>query len=240
MSPATGSSVAAQVRQRIHNNGEQYWQTKDFADLSAPAAVTKALSRLATDGTIQRISKGIYYHPRQTRFGKSRPSQSGLHRLLEGYTLHPAGITASSLLGFTTQNSPAGEFATTARSIPRKLLGERVKLYTNRPKTWENLSPKEAAILDFLRQKGQLSDLSPEQTKQLLLEHFQKQSCYPKLVKIALEEPPRVRAILGAIGQELGCNYSSLKQLKNNINPQTRFDFGVLRCLKYAKDWQAK
>jgi hypothetical protein len=46
--------------------------------------------------------------------------------------------------------------------------------------------------------------------------------------------------MLGAIGQELQADPILLKPLRASLNPTSRFDFGRLRNLQYAKDWQAK
>jgi hypothetical protein len=63
---------------------------------------------------------------------------------------------------------------------------------------------------------------------------------FTALAKAALGEPPRVRAILGAIGEELGMPERTIAQLRESLNPLSRFDFGQLRSLRYAKRWQAK
>jgi hypothetical protein len=139
----------------------------------------------------------------------------------------PAGVNAANLLGFTTQNAPNGTFATTAKSLPIAWLGQQAKLYTRRPDTWANLSAIEAALLDVLRSRGAWSDLSPRET------------C-DQLAAIAHAEPPRVQAMLGAIGQELGYSTDLLQELKKQLNPYSRFEFGKFSALQYAKEWQAK
>ena len=63
---------------------------------------------------------------------------------------------------------------------------------------------------------------------------------FERLIVIADAKPPRVRAMLGAIGQELSKSRQQLQQLRQNLNPISRFDFGILRNLCYAKEWQAK
>ena len=45
---------------------------------------------------------------------------------------------------------------------------------------------------------------SAKETVEKLLEYFREQGRFERLLKIALSEPPRVRALLGAIGQQLG------------------------------------
>ena len=56
----------------------------------------------------------------------------------------------------------------------------------------------------------------------------------------AVAEPPRVRAMLGALGQELAMPDPLLNRLRKSLNPLTRFEFGQLRSLEHAREWQAK
>jgi hypothetical protein len=46
--------------------------------------------------------------------------------------------------------------------------------------------------------------------------------------------------MLGALGQELEMPPALLDRLRNSLNPLSRFDFGHLRSLRYAREWQAK
>lgn len=240
MTKTRSNSVAARIRRRIHGKEGQYWQPSDFPSLS-PAAVNQALSRLARDGELERVSKGLYYRPRKTRFGQSHPSQSEIQQKVSiTPAVKPIGITAANLLGFTTQNAMQGEVATSANSVPRKILGAYTRLRTRRPSTWDKLSPTDAALLDFLRSRGKLSELSPSETKKRLLKYFKEDNRFERLLEVAEAEPPRVRAILGAIGQEIGKSARKLETLRKSLNPVSRFDFGILQILRYSKDWQAK
>jgi hypothetical protein len=227
------------IHRQIEEHGEGYWRLSDFSGLP-PTAVCKTLSRMVEAGTLERVNKGLYYRPRQTRFGRSRPSQSEIQKLPVAQTVQPAGLSAANLLGFTTQNSIQGEFATSANSVPRTIIGSRAKVHTRRPETWKHLSNTEAALLDLLRSRAKLSELSPEQTKQRLLECFREGVSFERLVAVADAEPPRVRAMLGAIAQELGKSPQHLEQLRQRLNPISRFDFGILRNLRYAREWQGK
>ena len=73
-----------------------------------------------------------------------------------------------------------------------------------------------------------------------LLGYFREPGRFERLLKIAPEEPPRVRAMLGAIGQQLGQPAGRLAELRKGLNPLSRFDFGILTALEYAGQWQAK
>lgn len=227
------------IRQRILAGGERFWNHQDLSDYPS-ATIAKTFTQLIKEGILQRISKGHYYHPRPTRFGYSQPVRSELPYQLTQTRVYPAGVNAANLLGFTTQNAIDGTFATTASSLPTAWLGQRAKLYTRRPSTWENLSATEAALLDFLRSRGEWSDLSPVETNQQLLTHFRVPGRFERLVAIAHAEPPRVRAMLGAIGQELKYSKDLLQQLRMDLNPYSRFEFGKLSSLWYAQEWQAK
>ncbi len=82
------------------------------------------------------------------------------------------------------------------------------------------------------------NDLWASLAKQL--QHFRETGCFERLLKIASTEPPRIRAILGAIAEQLGKPKAQLAGLRQSLNPLSRFDFGHLQTLAYAKTWQAK
>lgn len=233
-------STAEDVRNQIENGGERIWRLDDFENMPF-TAVAQTLSRLSKRGVIRRISKGLYYRPRKTPFGESKPSPSQFHSLnIQRKEVFPAGNAASNLLGFTTQNAAKIEVATNGLSLPRSIVGQDTIIHTRRPESWKNLSTKDAALLDFLRQGGKTSELSPKETVKQLLKHFDEKHQFERLIQVAESEPPRVRAILGAIGQQIGCQKDILVTLRRSLNPLSKFNFGNLIALKYAKQWQAK
>ncbi len=237
---ASSPRVAGAVRTRIERGGESLWRLEDFRDLPF-TAVAQALSRLARAGQIERLSKGIYYRCRPTAFGMSRPNPASLQRLAGCWKpMFPAGIAAANLLGFTTQTPARGELATTASSLPRKLIGPDAVIHTRRPHTWANLSDTDAALLDFLRRAGRTGELPPEATIRRTLGLLSESGRYLRLCSIAKLEPPRVRAMLGALGERLGKHSRAVSKLRETLHPLSRFDFGVFAALPNAKAWQAK
>ncbi|MCY4120463.1 MAG: hypothetical protein OXG72_06025 [Acidobacteria bacterium] len=124
--------------------------------------------------------------------------------------------------------------------MPRKLLGSDTIIHTRRPDAWTGLRETDAALLDFLRRAGRTSELSPEQTVRRTLVLFQDRGRFGRLLDVAGSEPPRVRAMLGAIGQELDKKPAVLRRLRESLNPVSRFEFGMLRGLRHARNWQAK
>jgi len=239
-SSTRSGGIARVIRQRIERGGEHLWRLEDFRDLPF-TAVAQALSRLTRKGMIERLSKGVYYHRRDTTFGKSRPNPSALQELASRRkSVYPSGIAAANLLGFTTQTSARAEVATSGFSLPRKLIGSDTVIHTRRPDAWAGLSNADAALLDFLRRGGQTSELSPEETIRKTIALLSEAGRFERLLKIAAGEPPRVRAMLGAIGEQLGKNPVELNKLRESLNPFSRFPFGLLRGLPDARKWQAK
>ena len=233
-------NTAETVRRRIEAGGERVWRMADFEGMPF-MAVAQTLSRLARQGAIQRLGKGLYYRPRPTAFGASRPNSAHVRSLpVRRRGVFPAGVAAANVLGFTTQNPARVEVATNGPSLPRLIVGKETVIHTRRPESWQALSETDGALLDFLRNRGKSSELSHEETANKLLEYFREPERFERLLRIAPSEPPRVRAILGAIGQQLGQPESRLSALRKSLNPLSRFDFGSLVVLKHAREWQAK
>lgn len=238
--PSGSNQIARLVRARIEQGGERVWRLDDFRDLPF-STVARALSRLAQLAVVERLSKGIYYRSRQTAFGKSLPSPAAIQKLASGQgNVFPSGLAAAGLLGFTTQVASRGEVATSAGSLPRKLLGADTVIHTRRPLAWRTLSPEDAALLDFLRLGGKTSELPSENTIRRTTKLLSTPGRFERLAKVAKTEPPRARALLGALGEEIGARPATLARLHALLNPFSRFDFGLFSGLPNARRWQAK
>lgn len=228
------------IRQKIQAKPDSLWQLEDFAPLPIDAAA-KALSRLAKDGTLERIAKGIYYRPGTSAFGKTRLNPQRLRELAtKQHRLFPAGLAAANLLGFSTQSPSRPHYSTASTSVHRRLLGDNAIIHTRRPEAWNQLTNEEAAILETLRDAGRLSELSADESTQRLLDLLGTKRRFENLLKAAASEPPRVQAILGAAGQELGKSSKQLATIKTRLNPLSRFEFGKFGALTSAGQWQAK
>lgn len=233
-------SVAKTIRAQIEAGGERIWRLSDFKDMPA-TAIAQTLSRLFRLGIIQRLGKGLYYRPKKTTFGPSQPNPGKLSALpILGKGVFPAGSAAANLLGFSTQQAAKLEIATNGLSLPRLIVGKDTIIHTRRPELWKRLSSQDAALLDLLRSGCSLSEFSPKETVAKLLKYFHEAGRFNRILQIAITEPPRVRAILGAIGQELGYSEKQLCDLRKSLNPLSRFDFGSLIELQFARQWQAK
>jgi hypothetical protein len=236
--PIPPRSAAAAVRASVTGGGARFWKRSDFERLPAFAVATE-LSRLARRGELQRVGKGVYYRPAPTAFGPSLPAATAAAAQTLTAPVHPAGLSAANVLGLTTQNPLRAELATPAAKRPTALADATV--LTNRPAARARLSAQEGAILEVLRDRARSSDLPPRETARRLLDALATKRTYSRLVAAALAgEPPRVRAMLGALGQELDMPDRLLARLRASLNPLSRFDFGALRTLRHASEWQAK
>jgi hypothetical protein len=230
-------SAATQVAARVRGGGERYWAHADFRDLP-PTAVAHALSRLTASGELQRVRKGIYYRPKQTVLGPSVASGAALLAQTAKMPLHPAGLTAGTALGLTTQNPAHPEFATPASAVPAGLNDATV--HTRRPLSRTALDDLDGAVLELLRDGARQSDLSARATTRRLVSMLSEPGRFKLLADAALHEPPRVRAMLGALGERANAPDPDVDRLRKSLNPLSKFDFGLLRSLPNAKDWQAR
>ena len=82
--------------------------------------------------------------------------------------------------------------------------------------------------------------MSPGETIKRTLALISETGRFERLLKVAPSEPPRVRAMLGAIGEQLHKKRTSLESLRSSLNPLSRFDFGLLSGLVHASRWQAE
>jgi Family of unknown function (DUF6088) len=230
-------SAATVVRERVLAEGARFWSHADFGGLSA-TAVAHALSRLTAEGVLLRVCKGLYYRSEMTVLGPSIPSATAALALTMRAPLHASGLTAANWLGFTPQNPGRREFATPAAGRPGGL-GDAI-VYTRRPVSRVGLSNDDGALLEMLRDRARFSDLSPRATVKRLVSMVSDPERFARLAAAVLSEPPRVRAMLGALGEQAGMPAEVLTPLRVGLNPLSRFDFGVLRVLPNAREWQAR
>jgi Family of unknown function (DUF6088) len=235
------NSVAGVVRKGIEKGGPgELWTYADFKTLPL-MAVAAALSRLAREGTIRRIRKGVYYSPRKTRFGELSPNPTSVVAVLlkdKGIDWKPSGLPAYNGLGLTTQVSP-----TLTLDVPKKIYslrtGSDMKLRLRLGVSVSGLSDNERAVLDALRDLRRIPDSSPAEAASKIKDLFAaKRFSFNRLARRSLNEPPRVRALLGAIGAEVGADRKELAVLRKSLNPMTTYRLGVSEALSSAKEWR--
>jgi len=236
-------SVARTVLNRIKRGGEdRLWTYKDFADLPS-LAVAAALSRLTKRGRIRRVQKGVYYVPRVTRFGTTNPDLPSVVAAVltrRGIAWSPTGHAAYNRLGLTTQVSPTTTFAV-SRKVRLAFAGPNTKLSVRPAAAVRSASADERAVLDALRDVRWIPDTTPENVIARISDLFRSNRIsFERVAHFARREPPRVRAVLGAIGSSIVADRNILEELKGSLNPMTHFSLGLSDKLATAREWNIR
>ncbi|MCF6184219.1 MAG: hypothetical protein L3J56_06275, partial [Bacteroidales bacterium] len=97
-------------------------------------------------------------------------------------------------------------------------------------------------FLDALKDFKKIPDLDKKSAieilKSKLLEFNQKQ--IKDLIKIAIKYPPRVRAFLGALLEELNIE-TGIEKLKENLNPLSEYSLNISEnILQTIENWNIK
>jgi len=138
-------STQKRIYNRIKGKGRgSVFTPKDFLDLGSRASVDQGLSRLARDGAVTRLRRGVYSFPKKhPRLGTLLPTSDKVARALVGDApLQISGAAAANALGLSTQvpartvyysdrsyaDVPIGN-----RSISIRHAGPRVLAGANRP-----------------------------------------------------------------------------------------------------------
>ena len=242
------SSIARKVLDRIsRKGGDTFWSFADFSDLDA-LPVAAALSRLSREGLLKRIRRGVYYYPKKTSFGESKPDpEAALDAILKvtKATSVPGGSGAFHRLGLTTQMAGTMTRSADRRLRRRSVLGVPVKIALRSKESLEDITPTERTFLDSLRHLSHIPDTSPEVTLERLRGLLTDGTVsFDRLAKSALNEPARVRALLGALAETVSLRKpalikaKALGRLRSSLNPLTTYRLnGAARSLKNHSRW---
>lgn len=240
-------SVAAQIRNTIESIPDS--QPFGYADLGIKPAnfvtAAKALERLQQKGTIKKVSKGVFYIPRQSVFGALGPDSNGiLKRYLFEDGKRVAYETSFSLynsLGLTTQMAFKIKIATTGNRIKINL----GSLQVSSVKSYVEVTDDNYVLLgylDALKDIRRIPDCSTLQAinRMIVLIKALKNNEQQELVKLALNYPARTKALLGAILESLNSQLK-LNELKKGLNPLTQVNLYINEVdLPTIKNWNIK
>lgn len=104
------SSLEKQIHGHIKKKGRgNFLFASDFTNLGEQKTINKALERMAKDGTIIRVSRGVYYYPKIDKvlgLGVLYPTLEDIAESIakrDEARIVPTGIYALNRLGFSTQ-----------------------------------------------------------------------------------------------------------------------------------------
>lgn len=227
-------ALATEIRKRIKQLPEG--KTFGYDDLRIAkndyTTAAKALERLQKEGLIKKVSKGVFYKPAQTVFGELKPDYEELLRpyLFENgkRVAYETGTSLYNRLGLTTQMAFRIKIASRGKRINihrENLKADAVKSYAEvTDGNYETLG-----LLDAFKDIKKIPDCSVAQAikrlSTILKELSDKQT--ESFIKYALMYPPRVRALAGAVLENIGAKSKSIEKLKESLNPLTTIKLGV-------------
>jgi len=215
----------------------------DFdAEVNQKQAVIKALNRMVASGKIAKLSKGKYYKPENTPFGKLQPNQVQIVKdLLEEngkITGYLTGYSIFNQLGLTTQVSNTIQIG--KNQVRPNFKRERYIIAFVKQKntiTKENIPFLQ--LLDAIRYIKKIPDTDIESSCKRFLTIIRTFTSKDinTLVRLALKYPPATRALLGALLEQLRMDKST-ESLFKSLNPITKYKLeGASNALSTSEKW---
>lgn len=237
-------SVAKSVESRLNRFPKGYVFTyKDFPMVAENReAIIKAVNRMVKSGRIAKMSKGKFYRPETSPFGKLRPRDEQIVKdLLENngkVTGYLTGYSIYNKLGLTTQVSNTIQIGKnqTRPNFKRERFTISVVVQKN-VITKENIPLLQ--ILDCLKFIKKIPDTTIDTSCKRLLALIKELSAERKsvLVRLAQKYPPVTRALLGGLMEKLNENENAVTLLKT-LNPISAYKLqGGKNLLRLKSKW---
>lgn len=201
----------------------------------------KALDELERRGIIRKLDKGRYYKTQQTMFGEIRPPVEQVigdllidrKRQVIGYL---TGTIAFNQMGLTTQISSQIQIGKHRYRKPIKR-GEYSVAFIVQHNTITRQNIPLLQLLDALRFVREIPDTIPDETVEQLMFLISKLSKTQQrqMASLALLYTPYVRALLGAILENLG-RKELTKVLKKSLNDLTHYNLHLSEDILPTKD----
>lgn len=194
-------------------------------------SAAKVLERLQKKGVIRKLSKGIFFKPKITPFGEKIP---GEEQVLKPYlyqdgkrTAYITGNYLYNQMGLTTQVSATIQIA----SRKRRIFVNRGTIQATAVKSYIDVTDENYQLLGLLDAMKDLKQI-PDIDLKSAITIFKKQvgqldeKQLMALIGYALQYPPRVRALLGALLTAMGKRIEA-RPLKDTLNPLTTFKLDI-------------
>ncbi|MEL6729234.1 MAG: DUF6088 family protein [Pseudomonadota bacterium] len=195
-------SVAAIKRRIIRKGRGAVFTPSDFLALGSRSAVDKALSRLAADGVIRRLTQGVYDYPKvSTRLGALAPNPDDVAAAIAakgGHVVQVSPAKAANLLGLTTQVPAKSVYLTDGPTRSKKIGRQTIYMRNAAPKNLVAAGKPAGLIFQALRYLGK--DCVDERAVRLLSQNLDA-ATRKALVKDSQYAPGWVRPIAHQIAE---------------------------------------
>lgn len=239
-------NISKEIRKKIVVFPDDYvFKASDFEmESQNQSAVVKALNRMAATGEISKLSKGKFYKPRKTQFGELKPSAYQIAKdyierngKLIGYI---TGYSAYNALGLTTQISSYIQIGTnkSRRAVKRDKYTISFIMQQN---TITKKNIEILRILDAIRFIREIPATTPNEACIRLKEIIKDLNDEQKemLVKCSLKYTNYVRALCGAILEDIGYDGNSLDSIRKSLNGVTNYHLPISESvLPNKQNWR--
>ena len=234
-------NIALELRKRIEgfNSGLviKYSDLEDITDNIL--ALSKALSRMVKDNKLEKIEKGVFYKPKNSKFGKISPNINEIIKKelekdgqITGYV---TGVNLYNKLGLTTQISNVIEIAINKRKLSKEIMGNKIKfIQVYSEITNENIPLLQ--ILDTIKNIKKIPDSNLNENYKILKYKINQlnRTEQENIRDLALDYSPFTRAVLGIILEEV--SQIDLSKLEKSLNSFTKFNLDI-NAIKNKKRW---
>ena len=194
--------------------------------------IVQALNRLVEQGKISKLAKGKFYKPRKTEFGVLKPPVKQIVKDLIEKNGKPIGyLTGYSIynaLCLSTQISNTLQIGVQKyrRSIKR---GKYNISFVVQPNAINKNNIELMQILDSVRFINEIPATTPDEACVRLQQIFKELSPekQKRLVRLSLKYTNYVRALCGAILEQIGAEPELPNKLKKSLNEITFFKIPV-------------
>lgn len=227
-------TVAKRIRNEISCFPNNFiFTASDLIDkTSERGATSRTLQRMAREGMISKFSRGKYYKPHLSIFGELKPSslQIAQEFLIKrnkviGYL---TGGYAFSKFGLSTQISSIIEIGTNQYRRPIKGSNFEIQFILQKNDIKED-NIEALRILDCLRFIKKIPDTTTDEACRIIIDIISRLSFDKKhlLIALALNYPPYVRALLGAILEAIGMNIVKLLPLQDSLSGVSKYRLSI-------------
>jgi hypothetical protein len=241
------NTIADIVKSRINAFKEGF--VFSYMDIEGPSknreAIIKALNRLTEKEILHKLSKGKFYKPFLSEYGKLGPDLNEIVKDLLEYKGEQIGyLTGFSIFNkmhLTTQLSNTIQIGrnTFKPTITRGIYTIQFVLQKNII-TKENI--EKLQVLDCLKMLKGIPDASRDNSLHVLGKIIRK---YKKpqrdvLIQLSMKYPSSIRALLGMIFEEEKI-MGPLEKIRESLNPISKFNMALRDYDKLVKDnWNIK
>lgn len=217
-------TIANQIRQRIEQfEPGEVFTIQDFSiSPENQPALVRFLNRRVMQGELTRLSKGRYFKPRNTRFGQLSP---GVEEIVKDLlvkngkrTGYISGTPVFVNLGITTQISSNILIGSSVYRRPTERLNYKINFHLQRNPITESTIPM-LQLLDAVKYFREIPANTPDEAISKISDIFKARTKdeIKTLSELALSYPNYVRALVGAIMENIGQPFDALKLSLNGV-----------------------